>query len=56
MEFLLWLSGLRTQDGVCEYMGSISGLARWVKIWHCHRLGNNLEELEISRMADESAN
>ena len=31
MEFLLWLSGLRTQSSVHEDVGSIPGLAHWVK-------------------------
>ena len=30
-EFLLWLSGLRTCHSVPEDVGSIPGLARWVK-------------------------
>ena len=28
-EFLLWLSGLRTQSSACENSGSIPGLALW---------------------------
>ena len=31
VEFPLWLSGLRTQHSVCENVGSIPGLDRWVK-------------------------
>ena len=31
MEFLLWLSGLRTRDNVHKDMGSTSGLAQWVQ-------------------------
>ena len=31
MEFLLWLSGLRTQCCLCEDVGSIPGLTQWVK-------------------------
>ena len=31
MEFLLWLSRLRTQHSVCEDVGSIPGLTQWVK-------------------------
>ena len=31
MELLLWLSGLRTQHGVCEDAGSIPDLAQGVK-------------------------
>ena len=30
-EFLLWLSGLRTQCGVREDVGWIRGLIQWVK-------------------------
>ena len=30
-EFLLWLSGLRTQYSVQENVGLIPGLAQWVK-------------------------
>ena len=30
-EFLLWLSGSRTQHSVHEDEGSISGFTRWVK-------------------------
>ena len=30
-EFPLWLSGLRTRQRVCENMGSIPDLTRWVK-------------------------
>ena len=30
-EFLLWLSGLRAQCGLCENEGSIPGLAQWAK-------------------------
>ena len=30
-EFLLWLSVLRAQHSVCEDVGSIPGLAQWVK-------------------------
>ena len=31
MEFLLWLSGLRTPPFLCEDVGSIPGLDEWVK-------------------------
>ena len=31
MEFLLWLSRLRTQHNVHEDVGSIPGLTQWVK-------------------------
>ena len=27
----MWLSRLRTQHSLCEYVGSIPGLAQWVK-------------------------
>ena len=30
-EFLLWLSGLRTQHSVCEDVASVLGFAQWVK-------------------------
>ena len=30
-EFLLWLSGLRTQYSVPEDAGSIPGLSQWIK-------------------------
>ena len=30
-EFPLWFSGLRTQHSVLEVVGSIPGLAQWVK-------------------------
>ena len=55
LEFLLWLSRLRTQHSVCEDVGLICGLAQWVKgsilpqavvwvtdaaqIWHCYGCG-----------------
>ena len=31
MEFLLWLSGLRTRRSVCVDVGSVPGLTQWVK-------------------------
>ena len=31
MEFLLWLSGLRTWQSFHKDMGSIPGLAQWIK-------------------------
>ena len=31
VEFLLWLSGLRTHHDLCEEAGSIPALAQWVK-------------------------
>ena len=31
LEFPLWLSGLRTPCNLCEDVGSIPGLAQWVK-------------------------
>ena len=31
MEFLLWLTGLRTRHHVCGDLSSIPGLALWVK-------------------------
>ena len=31
LEFLLWLSELRTQPSLCKDAGSIPGLAQWVK-------------------------
>ena len=31
LEFPLWLSGLSTQNSVHEGVGSIPGLAQWVK-------------------------
>ena len=31
MKFPLWLSGLRTQRSLHEELGSIPGLAHWVK-------------------------
>ena len=31
LEFLLWLSGLRTCHGLCEDVGLVPGFAQWVK-------------------------
>ena len=31
LQFLLWLSRLRIQRCLCENVGSIPGLAQWVK-------------------------
>ena len=31
MEFLLWVSWLRTRHSVCEDVGLISDLTQWVK-------------------------
>ena len=34
----MWLSGLRTQHCLCEEVGLIPGLTRWVKDLHCCKL------------------
>ena len=38
LEFLLWLSRLRTQHSVQEDATSIPGLTQWVKDWYYHKL------------------
>ena len=44
-EFLLWLSGLKTQRCLCEDVGSISGLAQLseLRIWCCCKLRLRLQ-------------
>ena len=37
-EFLLWLSGLRTQCSFAEDVGSIPGLTQWFMDQHCCKL------------------
>ena len=60
LEFLLWLSGLRTQHHVCEDAGSIPGLAQCqLRIQHCcklqHRsqtwLGSGVAVVELATAA-----
>ena len=38
LEFLLWLSELRTERFLCKDVSLISGLAQWVKVQCCHKL------------------
>ena len=38
MEFLLWLSGLQTQHGVCEDVGSIPALLGGLRVQRCCKL------------------
>ena len=44
LEFLLWLSGLRTWHRLPEDAGSIPGLTpSGLRIGHCHKLGHRLQ-------------
>ena len=47
-EFLLWLSGLKTQHSVCEDTGLTPDLTHWVKIWCCHKLSKTSIRLRFS--------
>ena len=41
LEFLFWLSELRTLHNVHKDAGLISGLAQWFKDLCCHKLQHN---------------